>query len=67
MRGGDHLLRDDGDQPGQLSEPSRRTRSNSRVATVGRIQPHMEAKIIDTDGRYVPRGETGELSRAATP
>jgi fatty-acyl-CoA synthase len=32
-----------------------------RVTTVGRIQPHMEAKVIDADGRTVPPGEPGEL------
>ncbi|KGF80479.1 AMP-binding protein [Massilia sp. JS1662] len=32
-----------------------------RVGTVGRIHPHLEVKIVDTDGRVVPRGETGEL------
>jgi fatty-acyl-CoA synthase len=32
-----------------------------RVSTVGRIQPHLEVKIIDTDGKVVPRGEAGEL------
>lgn len=32
-----------------------------RVSTVGRIQPHIEVKIIDTDGRIVPRGQPGEL------
>jgi fatty-acyl-CoA synthase len=32
-----------------------------RVSTVGRIQPHLEAKIVDTDGRIVRRGEKGEL------
>ena len=32
-----------------------------RVSTVGRIQPHMEAKVIDADGRTVPRGAVGEL------
>ena len=32
-----------------------------RVSTVGRIQPHMEAKVIDADGRTLPRGEPGEL------
>ncbi|HEY5755140.1 MAG TPA: AMP-binding protein [Steroidobacter sp.] len=32
-----------------------------RVSTVGRIHPHLEVKIIDTDGRVVPRGERGEL------
>lgn len=32
-----------------------------RVSTVGRIQPHIEVKIVDTDGRIVPRGQPGEL------
>jgi len=32
-----------------------------RVATVGRIHPHVEVKIVDADGRTVPVGETGEL------
>jgi fatty-acyl-CoA synthase len=32
-----------------------------RVSTVGRIQPHLEVKIVDRHGRLVPRGETGEL------
>ncbi|MFT3760747.1 AMP-binding protein [Thauera sp.] len=32
-----------------------------RVSTVGRIMPHLEVKIVDTDGRIVPRGERGEL------
>jgi fatty-acyl-CoA synthase len=32
-----------------------------RVTTVGRIQPHMEAKVIDGDGRTLNRGEAGEL------
>jgi fatty-acyl-CoA synthase len=32
-----------------------------RVSTVGRIQPHVEVKIVDTDGRIVPRGTPGEL------
>ncbi|TWT06003.1 AMP-binding protein [Reyranella sp. CPCC 100927] len=32
-----------------------------RVATVGRVQPHIEIKIVDTDGRIVPRGTTGEF------
>src|SRR5260370_34767833 len=32
-----------------------------RVATVGRIQQHLEVKIVDRDGRIVPRGEAGEL------
>jgi fatty-acyl-CoA synthase len=32
-----------------------------RVSTVGRIQPHLEVKIVDRHGRVVPRGEPGEL------
>ncbi len=32
-----------------------------RVATVGRIHPHIEVKIVDTEGRVVPRGTPGEL------
>jgi fatty-acyl-CoA synthase len=32
-----------------------------RVSTVGRVLPHLEAKIIDSDGTIVPRGERGEL------
>ena len=32
-----------------------------RVTTVGRIHPHLEVKVVDADGRIVPRGTTGEL------
>jgi fatty-acyl-CoA synthase len=32
-----------------------------RVSTVGSIQPHMEAKVIDTEGHTLGRGEAGEL------
>ncbi|MDE2516405.1 MAG: AMP-binding protein [Rhodospirillales bacterium] len=32
-----------------------------RVGTVGRIHPHLEVKIVDAEGRIVPRGEAGEL------
>jgi fatty-acyl-CoA synthase len=32
-----------------------------RVSTVGRILPHVEAKVIDAEGRIVPRGMAGEL------
>jgi fatty-acyl-CoA synthase len=32
-----------------------------RVSTVGRIQPHIEVKIVDAEGRVVPRGTPGEL------
>jgi len=34
---------------------------DQRVTTVGRVQPHLEIKIVDTAGRIVPRGETGEF------
>ena len=32
-----------------------------RVSTVGRIHPHVEVKVVDLEGRIVPRGERGEL------
>ncbi len=32
-----------------------------RVSTVGRIHPHVEVKVVDAEGRVVPRGERGEL------
>jgi len=32
-----------------------------RVATVGRVHPHVEVKIVDEHGRIVPRGVPGEL------
>jgi fatty-acyl-CoA synthase len=32
-----------------------------RVATVGRVHPHLEAKVVDTEGRLVPAGTPGEL------
>jgi fatty-acyl-CoA synthase len=32
-----------------------------RVTTVGRVHPHLEVKVVDRDGRIVPRGCTGEL------
>jgi fatty-acyl-CoA synthase len=35
---------------------------DKRVSTVGRIHPHVEAKVIDPEhGRIVPRGVPGEL------
>jgi acyl-CoA synthetase (AMP-forming)/AMP-acid ligase II len=33
-----------------------------RVSTGGRVQPHIEVKIVDSQGRIVPPGVTGELS-----
>jgi fatty-acyl-CoA synthase len=32
-----------------------------RVSTVGRVHPHVEVKIVDTEGRVVPRGTSGEF------
>jgi fatty-acyl-CoA synthase len=32
-----------------------------RVTTVGRVQPHIEVKVVDEDGNIVPRGQPGEL------
>lgn len=32
-----------------------------RVSTVGRVQPHLEIKLVDENGAIVPRGVPGEL------
>jgi fatty-acyl-CoA synthase len=32
-----------------------------RVTTIGRVHPHLEVKIVDANGRIVPRGVKGEL------
>ncbi|RYE96810.1 MAG: AMP-binding protein, partial [Oxalobacteraceae bacterium] len=32
-----------------------------RVSTIGRVHPHLEVKIVDAQGRIVPRGVKGEL------
>jgi len=34
---------------------------DKRTTTVGRIQPHLEVKVIDAAGEIVPVGTTGEL------
>jgi fatty-acyl-CoA synthase len=34
---------------------------DKRVSTVGRIQPHLEVKVVDGNGHPVPPGEKGEL------
>ncbi|CAG4903023.1 AMP-binding protein [Paraburkholderia saeva] len=34
---------------------------DKRTTTVGRIQPHLEVKLVDASGDVVPVGETGEL------
>jgi fatty-acyl-CoA synthase len=46
-----------------VSTQTRRDDSlDRRVATVGRVGPHLEVKIVDPEtGRPVPRGEQGEL------
>ena len=32
-----------------------------RVSTVGRVHPHVEVKIVDAEGKVVPRGVPGEI------
>src|SRR6266852_4940044 len=32
-----------------------------RVSTVGQVMPHIEIKIVDAEGKAVPRGATGEF------
>jgi fatty-acyl-CoA synthase len=32
-----------------------------RVSTIGRVQPHLESKVVDAEGRLAPRGVAGEL------
>jgi len=32
-----------------------------QVSTVGRVHPHVEVKIVDADGKVVPRGVAGEF------
>jgi fatty-acyl-CoA synthase len=34
---------------------------DKRTTTVGRVQPHLEVKVVDAAGNTVPVGETGEL------
>ena len=50
----------------ETSPVSTQTRADDsldrRTATVGRVHPHVEVKVIDpVTGRLVPRGSTGEL------
>ena len=40
---------------------------DKQTATVGRPHPHVEIKIVDTEGRIVPRGVTGELCTRGYP
>ena len=37
-----------------------------RVGTIGRVQPHMEVRIVDPENRTVPLGTQGESAFAAT-
>ena len=32
-----------------------------RVSTVGKVQPHMEVRLVDPNGRTAPRGMQGEI------
>lgn len=34
---------------------------DKRVSTVGRVHPHVQVKVIDGEGRVVPRGTPGQL------
>ncbi len=34
---------------------------DKRVSTVGRVHPHIEVQVVDSDGEAVPVGVTGEL------
>jgi len=40
---------------------------DKQVGTVGRPHPHVEVKIIDAEGRIVPRGTTGEFCTRGYP
>ena len=40
---------------------------DKQVSTVGRAHPHVEIKIIDAEGRIVPRGMTGEFCTRGYP
>jgi len=37
-----------------------------RVATVGRIHPHLQVKVVDENGRIVRAASRGNCSRAVT-
>ena len=38
-----------------------------RVETVGRVMPHVRAKLVDPEGQVVPVGAPGELLTAGYP
>ena len=42
-------------------QSSTRDSLERRITTVGSIQPHLEAKVIDSEGRLLGRDEAGEL------
>jgi fatty-acyl-CoA synthase len=39
--------------------------ARARVGTIGRVQPHLECKLIDEDGAIVPRARPASCARAA--
>jgi fatty-acyl-CoA synthase len=43
------------------AQTSRDDTIEQRVTTVGRVHPHVEIKIVDMQGRTVPRGMQGEI------
>ena len=56
------VLRHDRDLAGLDADARSTTRSRSASATVGRVHPHVEIKIVDpATGAIVPRGTPGEL------
>ena len=58
---GHDRLRHDRDLAGLDPDGARTTRSRSASATVGRVHPHVEVKIVDPQtGATVPRGTPGE-------
>jgi fatty-acyl-CoA synthase len=40
---------------------------HTRTRTIGTVMPHTEVKIVDADGRVVPRGTPGELCTRGYP
>jgi fatty-acyl-CoA synthase len=40
---------------------------DKQVSSVGRPHPHVEIKVVDAEGRIVPRGVTGELCTRGYP
>ena len=46
---------------GGISQTSPSDKLERQAATVGRAHPHTEIKIVDPEGRMVPRGTQGEI------